>query len=89
MNSYKRKTSGQVWKGTGTGLVISLESLKIRSGRAGRREAALQALQQGNVYVGFTQETKLMQGIHARHCAVYDVCATEAGSRHQGVVAVV
>ena len=44
-----------------------MASLNNRSGRVGWLEAALRALQKGNVDVGFLQETKLKQGIHTRH----------------------
>ena len=43
-----------------------MASLNIRSGWAGRMEAALQELKQGNLDVRFLQDTKLMQGIHTR-----------------------
>ena len=38
---YKRTTSGQVWKGTGTGRGIRLASLNIQTGRAAGLEMAL------------------------------------------------
>ena len=50
---------------------------------------ALRALQQGNVYVGFLQDTMLMQGIRTRHGAKYKVCANEVERRHWGGVVVV
>ena len=66
----------------GTDIVrgISLVSLKIRIGRAGRLETALWALQQGNMDVGFLQETKLTQGIHTQNGTGYNVWETEAES---------
>ena len=58
--------------------------LKIRLGRAGGLEAALQALKQGNVDMGVLQETKLKDGIHARQGSEYAVWETDAESRHWG-----
>ena len=66
-----------------------MASLNNRSGRVGWLEAALRALQKGNVDVGFLQETKLKQGINTRHGVVYAIWETEAESRHQGGVTVV
>ena len=57
---------------------IRIATLNIRSGRSVGMEAALHALQQGNVNIGVLQETTLTQGIHARHILGYDVLATEA-----------
>ena len=71
---------GRVWKEAFTGGRIRLASLNIHTGRAGGPETALRALQQGNVDVGFLQETKLMQGIHTRYNPGYDVWVTEAKS---------
>ena len=59
-----------------------MASLNIRSGWAGRMEAALQELKQGNLDVRFLQETKLMQGIYIRHGEVYNVWVMEAESWH-------
>ena len=58
--------------------VIRLNTLNIFSGRAGRLEAALRALKQGNLDVGVVQETKIIDGIHARQGAGYDIWAPEA-----------
>ena len=69
--------------------IIRIASLNIRLGRAGRLEAALRDLKQGNVEVRVLQETRLMDGIHAHHRAGYAVCATVAESRHWGEVTVV
>ena len=63
------RQGGWVWKADVTGVSIRLASLNIRTGRARVLETALRALQQGNVDVGFLQETKLTQGIHTRHGA--------------------
>ena len=62
-------TEGRVWKVAGIGGGISLLSLNIQTGRAGGLERALWAIQQGNVDVGFLQETKLTQGIHTWNSA--------------------
>ena len=45
---------------------IILVTLNIRSGRAGDLEAALWALKQGNVDVGFLQDMNLTDGIHVQ-----------------------
>ena len=51
-------------------------------------EAALRALQQGNVNIGVLQEKKLTQGIHTQHGAGYDVWATEEKSQYWGGIAI-
>ena len=51
-------------------------------------EAALRALQQGNVNIGVLQEKKLTQGIHTQHGAGYDVWETEEKSQSWGDIAV-
>ena len=58
------KTGGRVWKKTNTGKGIRLKSLNIRTGRARGMDTALKTLYQGNVDVGFIQETNMIQGIH-------------------------
>ena len=68
---------------------IRIALLKIRSERVGGLEAAIWALNQGNVDVDVFQETKLMDGIHARHGAGYTVWMTVAESSHWGGIAVV
>ena len=67
---------------------IRIDTLKIRLGKAGGLEAALQDLRQGNVDVGVLQETKLTDGIHARQGEGYYVWATEAERRHQWRISV-
>ena len=67
-----------------SGRVIRIRSLKIRTGRAGVLETALPALKQGNIGIGFLQETKLARGIHTRFSSSYKVCETEAKIRHRG-----
>ena len=79
----------RVFKGTGAGQGTRLASLNIRLGQAGRIEAALWALQQGNVDVSFLQEMNMTKGIHTRHGVGYDVWETETESRHQVGVSVV
>ena len=68
---------------------IKLATLKFRSGRAGGLEAALRALNQGNVYMGISQEMKLTDGIHAQLGEGYAVWVSAAEIRHWGGVAVV
>ena len=67
-----------------SGRLIRIRSLKIRTGRAGGLETVLPALQQGNIGIGFLQETKLARGIHTRFSSSYKVCETEAKIRHRG-----
>ena len=67
---------------------IRIATLNIRLGRARGLEAALRALQQGNVNIGVLQETKLTQGIHKRHGAGHDVWEIEAEIWHRGGIAV-
>ena len=73
-----RTTEGRVPKAAVTGGKIRLASLNILMRRLEVLETALWALHQGNVDVGFLQETNLMQGIHTRHGAGYDVWEMEA-----------
>ena len=73
-------------KDSDAAIVIKIASLNIRLGQAGRLEAVLWASKQGNVDVGFLQETKLTEGIRTRYGAGYAVWVTEAGSRHWGAV---
>ena len=61
----------------------------IQSGRNGRLEMALRAMQQMNLDIGILTETKLTRGIHTRWSSGYHVVATEARSEHQGGVALV
>ena len=68
---------------------IRLATLNIRQGRAGGLEAALRALQQGNVNVGVLKETNLRDGMHAQQGAGYTIWATVAESMHQGGILVV
>ena len=47
-------------------------------------EAALCALQQGNVDVGVLQETNIAKGIYTPYGTGYAVWATQADIRHRG-----
>jgi hypothetical protein len=49
----------------------------IRSGRNGGIEAALRAMEQMGVDIGFLLETKLMGGIYTRHLSGYNVLASD------------
>ena len=62
-------------EGTVSRCVIRITLLNISSDWMGVLEAALRALQQGNVGLGFLQETKLTKGIHMRYIAGYTVWA--------------
>ena len=64
-------------------------SLNIWTGRAYGLDMSLCVLLQGNVDVGFKQETKLMQVIHNHNGVGYNVWAMEADTPHLGGVAVV
>ena len=46
---------------------IALASFNIQSGRNGGIEAALRAMEQMGIDIGFLLETKLMGGIYTRH----------------------
>jgi endonuclease/exonuclease/phosphatase family metal-dependent hydrolase len=59
----------------------------IRSGRAGRLEMVLRAMNQMNVDIGILTEAKLTDGIHMRQSSGYHVYATSARSHSQGGVA--
>jgi hypothetical protein len=50
-----------------------LASFNIQSGRNGGLEAALRAMDQLGVDIGFLMETKLTGGIYTRHSLGYDV----------------
>ena len=67
---------------------IRLATLNIRYGRTGGLEAALRALRQDNVGVGFLQETILTDGIQVRKGEGYFICMTEAESSHRGEILV-
>ena len=52
-------------------------------------DTALCALQQGNIFIGVLQETKLTGGIHIQFSSGYKLWATEAEIRHRGGIAIV
>ena len=52
-------------------------------------EAALCALQQGNIGIGVLQETKLKGGIYTQYSLGYKVWETEAESRNQVGIAII
>jgi len=66
---------------------IRLATYNIQSGRAGRLEMALRAMEQMNVDIGILTEAKLTDGVHTRYSSGYHVYATAAVSHHQGGVA--
>ncbi len=63
---------------------IALTSFNIRSGLNGGLEAALRAMDQLGVDIGFLMETKLMGGIYTRHSSGYDVLASTVCRQAQG-----
>ncbi len=63
---------------------IALASFNIQSGRNGGLEAALRAMDQLGVDIGFLMETKLTGGIYTRQSSGYDVLASTASCRAQG-----
>ena len=67
--------------------VVRMATYNIQSGRAGRLEMALRAMEQMNVDLGILTEAKLTNGIHTRYSSGYQVFATEARSHCQGGVA--
>ena len=81
---YSRNRKGQEEKKG-----IRILSLNIRLRRTGALEAALRALQQGNVDIRVLQDTKLTRGIHMRYGAGYSVLVTHAEIIHWGGVAAV
>ena len=66
---------------------VALASFNIRSGRNGGLEAALRAMDQLGVDIGFLMETKLTGGIYTQHSSGYDVLASNATSSSSGGVA--
>ena len=67
---------------------IKFGTYNIRNGRSGGLEAALRAMEQGNIDIGFMQETKITDRVYTRASAGYRVVATDAPSRHRGGIAV-
>ena len=66
---------------------VALASFNIRSGRNGGLEAALRAMDQLGVDIGFLMETKLTGGIYTRHSSGYNVLALNATSSSSGGIA--
>ncbi len=66
---------------------VALALFNIRSGRNGGLEAALRAMDQLGVDIGFLMETKLTGGIYTRHSSGYDVLALNATSSSSGGIA--
>jgi hypothetical protein len=66
---------------------IVLVLFNIQSGCNGGIEAALRAMEQMGVDIGFLLETKLTVGIYTRHLSGYDVLASNATSSSSGGIA--
>jgi hypothetical protein len=66
---------------------ITLATYNIRSGRNGRLETALRAMDQMKVDLGILTEAKLTDGIYTRCSSGYSVVATSARVHNQGGVA--
>ena len=66
---------------------INIATYNIRSGRNGRLETALRAMEQMNVDLGILTEAKLTDGIYTRCSSGYNVVATNARAHFQGGVA--
>ena len=66
---------------------VALTSFNIRSGLNRGLEAALRAMDQLGIDIGFLMETKLMGGIHTRHSLGYNVLASTATSPSSGGIA--
>jgi hypothetical protein len=66
---------------------VAIALFNIRSGRNGGLEAALRAMDQLRVDIGFLVETKLTGGIYTRHLSGYDVLASTATLSSSGGIA--
>ncbi len=66
---------------------VALASFNIQSDRNGGLEAALRAMDQLGVDIGFLVETKLMEGIYTRHLSGYDVLASTGTLSSSGGIA--
>jgi hypothetical protein len=66
---------------------VAIALFNIRSGRNGGLEAALRAMDQLGVDIGFLVETKLTGGIYTRHLSGYDVLASTAMLLSSGGIA--
>ena len=85
LERQERATQGPGTANTST--KITVVTYNIQSGRNGRLESALRAMDQMNVDLGLFTEAKLTDGIYTRYASAYNVIATEATSPHQGGVA--
>ena len=59
---------------------IKFGTYNLRNGRSGGLEAELRTMEQGNIDIGFLQETKLTDGVYTRASAGYRVVAMDAPS---------
>jgi hypothetical protein len=66
---------------------VALALFNIQSGRNGGIEAALRAMDQLGVDIGFLLETKLMGGIYTQHLLGYNVLALNATLSSSGGIA--
>jgi hypothetical protein len=66
---------------------VALGSFNIRSGRNGGLEAALRAMEQMGVDIGFLLETKLTRGIYTQHLSGYNVLALTTTLSSSGGIA--
>jgi hypothetical protein len=66
---------------------VALTSFKIRSGRNGGLEAALRAMDQLGVDIGFLVEMKLTGGIYTWHSSGYDILSLTATLPSSGRIA--
>ena len=75
--------------GTDSRRVIRISSLNIRLEDVGGLEAALQALQKGNIGIRVLQEINITKEIHTRYSTGHKVCAMDAEIRHRVRIAIV
>ncbi len=66
---------------------IAIASYNTRNGRNGGLESACWAMAAMDVDIGIFQETKVTDGIYTRMLSGYSVVASNAGSVHQGGIA--
>ena len=62
--------------------IIHVGTYKIWNGRSGVIDSALQGMDQANLNLEVFQDTKVVDGIHARISAGYQVFATKIPIRH-------
>jgi hypothetical protein len=84
MVAMTRTCSPSLPDGSGS---VAIASFNIQSGRNGGLEAALRAMDQLGVDIGFLVETKLTGGIYTRHLSGYDVLALTATLSSSGGIA--